>query len=115
MVLDTSLLNTQHYKARFKGKVEQSREWSSAPLAIEKRAFRYHSTTVANFTYNNNLLFFYEDEFGINSNTKADISLNIKTKQMILLYISTDRIPIISQIDQFYQKYKYKCIMNAIS
>ena len=30
MVLDTSLLNTQHYKVRFKDKVEQSREWSSA-------------------------------------------------------------------------------------
>ena len=30
MVLDTTLLNTQHYKARFKGKVEQSWEWSSA-------------------------------------------------------------------------------------
>ena len=29
MVLDT-LLNTQHYKVRIKGKVEQSREWSSA-------------------------------------------------------------------------------------
>ena len=26
MVLDASLLNTQHYKARIKGKVEQSRE-----------------------------------------------------------------------------------------
>ena len=47
MVLDTSLLNTQHYKVRIKGKVEQSRERSSAPLylsvvAIEKGA---------NFTY----------------------------------------------------------------
>ena len=29
MVLDTSLLNTQHYKVKIKGKVEQSREWSS--------------------------------------------------------------------------------------
>ena len=29
-VLDTTLLNTQHYKVRIKGKVEQSREWSSA-------------------------------------------------------------------------------------
>ena len=32
MVLDTTLLNTQHYKVRFKGKVEQSWEWSSALL-----------------------------------------------------------------------------------
>ena len=30
MVVDASLLNTQHYKVRIKGKVEQSREWSSA-------------------------------------------------------------------------------------
>ena len=30
MELDTTLLNTQHYNVRFKGKVEQSREWSSA-------------------------------------------------------------------------------------
>ena len=30
MVLDASLLNTQHYKIRIKGKVEQSREKSSA-------------------------------------------------------------------------------------
>ena len=29
MVLDTTLLNTQHYKVRIKGKVEQSREWSN--------------------------------------------------------------------------------------
>ena len=34
-VLDTALLSTQHYKVRIKGKVEQSREWSSA--------FRYTS------------------------------------------------------------------------
>ena len=30
MVIDTSLLNTQQYKVRIKGKVEQSRERSSA-------------------------------------------------------------------------------------
>ena len=30
MILDTALLNTQHYKVRIKGKVEQSRERSSA-------------------------------------------------------------------------------------
>ena len=32
MVLDTSLLNTQQYKVRIKGKVDQSRERSSALL-----------------------------------------------------------------------------------
>ena len=30
MVLDAAWLNTRHYKVRFKGKVEQSREKSSA-------------------------------------------------------------------------------------
>ena len=30
MVLDTALLNTQHYKVKIKSKVEQSKEWSSA-------------------------------------------------------------------------------------
>ena len=30
MVLDTSLLNTQYYKVRIKGKVEQSKESSCA-------------------------------------------------------------------------------------
>ena len=30
MVLDASLLKTQHYKVRIKGKVEQSREGSRA-------------------------------------------------------------------------------------
>ena len=29
IVLDSASLNTQHYKVRIKGKVEQSREWSS--------------------------------------------------------------------------------------
>ena len=29
MVLDAALFNTQHYKVWMKGKVEQSREWSS--------------------------------------------------------------------------------------
>ena len=56
MVLDASLLNTQLYMVRIKGKVEQSREWSNAPLhlgvvAIEKEAFGSPSTKVANFTY----------------------------------------------------------------
>ena len=30
MVLDATLLSTQHYKVRIKGKVVQSREWISA-------------------------------------------------------------------------------------
>ena len=57
MVLDTSLLITQHYKIGIKGKVEQSRERSSAlpfhlsELAIDKVSFESSSTKFANFTY----------------------------------------------------------------
>ena len=57
MVLDISLLNTQQYKVRIKGRVEQSLEKSCAYLlhlgvvAIEKGDFLSLSTTVANFTY----------------------------------------------------------------
>ena len=46
MVLDTSLLNTQHYKVHIKGKVEQSREKKESPplhlsvVANEKGTFR---------------------------------------------------------------------------
>ena len=46
MLLDASLLNTQHYKVRIKGKVEQSRERSSAlpytfgVVAMEKGGLR---------------------------------------------------------------------------
>ena len=55
MVLDTSLLNTQRYNVRIKGKVEQSREESSAPLpidvvAIEKGAYGSPLTRVTNYT-----------------------------------------------------------------
>ena len=56
MVLDAALLNTQ-YKVRIKGKVEQSRERSSALLyplgvvAIKKGPFGSPPTKVANFTF----------------------------------------------------------------
>ena len=56
MVLDSALLNTQRYKVRIKGKVEQSREWSSilsytlCVVAIEKGAFESPSTKATNFT-----------------------------------------------------------------
>ena len=40
MVLDTSLLNTQQYKVRIKGKVEQSRERSSTlPYTYTSRSY----------------------------------------------------------------------------
>ena len=47
MVLDASLLNTQHYKVRIKGKVEQSRERSSAlPLHLGVVSYRKGSLRV---------------------------------------------------------------------
>ena len=53
MVLDASLLNTQH-KVLIKGKVEQSREKSSiflcSAVPSEKEASRSSSTMLANFT-----------------------------------------------------------------
>ena len=56
MVLYDALLNTQQYEVRIKGKVEQSREWSSAlpdtsVVAIEKGAFGSTLTTLTNFTF----------------------------------------------------------------
>ena len=56
MVLDAILLNTQHYKVRIKGKMEQPRErYSTLPytsvVAIEKGAFGLPLTMVANYTY----------------------------------------------------------------
>ena len=46
IVLDASLINTQYYKIRIKGKVELA-----GKIAIEKGAFSSPSTKVANFTY----------------------------------------------------------------
>ena len=54
MVLDASLINTQHYKVRIKGKVEQSKEWRSAlPYSsvlylLKKGSFGSPLTKVAN-------------------------------------------------------------------
>ena len=71
MVLDASLLNIQHYKVGIKGKVEQSWKMSSTLLlhlgvvAIEKRAFRLPSTTVANFTF---LLILFDSNYSFAHN-----------------------------------------------
>ena len=53
MVLDAALHNSQYYKVRIKGKVKQSREWSSTLLhigvvAIKKGTYRSPSNKVAN-------------------------------------------------------------------
>ena len=51
MVLDTSLLNSQHYNVHIEGKVEQSREKSLGVVMIEKGAFGLPLTIVTNFIY----------------------------------------------------------------
>ena len=52
MVLDVALLNTQHYKVEIKGKIEQSKEWSSTlSYTIEKGAFASPLTKVTNFSF----------------------------------------------------------------
>ena len=93
MVLDTSFLNTQQYKVCIKGKVEKSRESSSAPprhlgvLAIEKGDFWSPSTTVTNFTY----LFFYQFHFSIFLSIYLSVCLSVlyisKMHGRIFLYI----------------------------
>ena len=55
MLLDTALLNTQHYKVSIKAKVEQSKKECRLSLhlgavAIEKGDFKSPWTKVANFT-----------------------------------------------------------------
>ena len=56
MILDATLLNTQHCKVQIKGKVDNlGMEWRP-PLhfgivGIERGAFGSSSTKVANFTY----------------------------------------------------------------
>ena len=55
MVLDASLLSTQHYKVTIKDKVGQSKEWSCVRqrfgvVVIEKGVFSSSSTEDANFT-----------------------------------------------------------------
>ena len=60
-VLDAALLNTHHYKVRIKGKVEQSREWSSTspiPRCISLKRepsgyLRLGSPTLLTYLYKN--------------------------------------------------------------
>ena len=68
MVLDSALLNAQHYKVNVKGKVEQFREWSSTfpYIAIEKGTFGSPSTKVANLYYQREFeLKYYESGNGL--------------------------------------------------
>ena len=68
MVLDASLLNTQHYKVRIKGKVEQSREGVAPSPTHWCSSYRKGSLRVT-LDYGRQiyftLLFFYKDGFNI--------------------------------------------------
>ena len=51
MVLETSLLNTQQYKVRIKGKVEQSRKGVAPSPTPQCSSYCKGSLMVANFTF----------------------------------------------------------------
>ena len=63
MVLDTSFLITQQYKVRIKGKVEQSRERSSAPPIPWCSSYWKGNLLVA-LDYGRQLYFYYYDKLG---------------------------------------------------
>ena len=81
MVFDASLLNTQHYKVRIKGKEGAIQGKRLRPtlnlgiLAHEKGAFGLPSTAVANLN-----TVFLHDGFDIKSLAKVEILLNKETK-----------------------------------
>ena len=55
-VLDTSLLNTQQYKVRIKGKVEQSRKRSSAPPTLRCSSY-WKGSLLVTLDYSRQLYF----------------------------------------------------------
>ena len=64
MVLDATLLNTQHYKVRIKVKWSNPEKGVAPTLhlgvvAIEKGAFELPSTTVAKFTFYYDYIYMY--------------------------------------------------------
>ena len=72
MILDASLLNTQHYKVRIKGKVEQSREGVAPSRTPWCSSYRKGSLRVTldygrqlYLLYLLLLLFFSKDSFGM--------------------------------------------------
>ena len=81
MILDTSLLNTQQYKVRIKGKVEQSREWSSVLPYISVHTFWSSSTIVANFP------FFLYTHTHTHTHTHIYIYIYICTRTRVCVYV----------------------------
>ena len=97
MVLGATLLNTQHYKIQIKGKVKQSREWSSTlpytlVVAIKKGAFGSPLTKVANFTRVN-----YFIRVKCNYTRMLCVFLNESWKQHPVKQLLDGHLPPISQ------------------
>ena len=87
MVLDATLLNTQHYKVRIKGKVEPSREWGSAisstlVLQLLKREPLGHPQLCRQLYFF--LLYFYHDKvfMGLLSSTGVPNLFSLKTTKL---------------------------------
>ena len=71
MVLDASLLNTQHYKVRIKGKVEQSREGVAPSPTPWCSSYRKGSLRVT-LDYGRQLYLLYIYESVLYANTYAN-------------------------------------------
>ena len=67
MVLNASLLNTQHYKVWIKGKMELCPLLHLGVVAINKADFGSLSTTAANFTYLHTVKWLYTHHLLVNS------------------------------------------------
>ena len=78
MVLDAILLNTQHYKVRIKGKMEQSRERSSAPPTLWCSSYRKGSLRVT-LDYGRQLYF-----IELNGLDMLEVSIDACTSQIFI-------------------------------
>ena len=122
MVFDTALLSTQHYKIRIKGKVEQSRKWSSAL----PDTFGSLSTKVANFTLDL-WIHWIPIVTVVHDDIDASIQKEVKDSNILLLYWefgwSKEKIMFILNIEptklsfsyNLNWKFLYSAILNVFS
>ena len=81
MVLDASLLNTQHYKVRIKGKVEQSREGVAPSPTPWCSSYRKGSLRVT-LDYGRQLYFFLIFALGRRPSSADFEATKLKTPQV---------------------------------
>ena len=91
MVLDTSLVNTQQYKVRIKGKVEQSKE--SSALSYPRCSSYWKGSLLVTLDYGNQLYFylFLARKYIARSETIEMVSVKKKKerkKESVLLCMS---------------------------